>query len=112
MLELRDIVKSYNYEPLLSGVFEVREHEILALLGSSGSGKSTLLRIIAVLGMSRKVGMCFGMAEDITEVPLVAPVQPHVSGLRPFSAPHSGKECRFRAAYAGTFQSRHCPQSK
>ncbi|HSN93538.1 MAG TPA: ABC transporter ATP-binding protein [Anaerolineaceae bacterium] len=69
MLELRDIVKSYNNEPLLSGVsFEVHEHEILALLGSSGSGKSTLLRIIAGLEYPES-GQVFWDGENITEVP-------------------------------------------
>ncbi len=69
MLELRDIVKSYNNEPLLSGVsFEVHEHEILALLGASGSGKSTLLRIIAGLEYPES-GRVFWDGEDITDVP-------------------------------------------
>jgi ABC-type Fe3+/spermidine/putrescine transport system ATPase subunit len=69
MLELRDIVKSYNNQPLLTGVsFEVSEHEILALLGSSGSGKSTLLRIIAGLEYPES-GRVFWDGTDITEVP-------------------------------------------
>lgn len=69
MLELRQIVKSYNHEPLLTGVsFEVHEHEILALLGSSGSGKSTLLRIIAGLEYPES-GQVFWDGEDITQLP-------------------------------------------
>ena len=69
MLELREIVKSYNNEPLLCGVtFEVHEHEIVALLGSSGSGKSTLLRIIAGLEYPES-GQVFWDGEDITAVP-------------------------------------------
>ncbi|MHC1732419.1 MAG: ATP-binding cassette domain-containing protein [Bacteroidales bacterium] len=69
MIELRDIVKSYNNEPLLSGVsFEVHEQEILALLGSSGSGKSTLLRIIAGLEYPES-GSVLWDGEDITDMP-------------------------------------------
>jgi ABC-type Fe3+/spermidine/putrescine transport system ATPase subunit len=69
MLELRQIVKSYNHEPLLTGVsFEVHEHEILALLGSSGSGKSTLLRIIAGLEYPES-GQVYWNNEEITGLP-------------------------------------------
>lgn len=50
MLELRDIVKSYEGKPLLNGIsFTVAEGETVCLLGASGSGKSTILRMIAGL---------------------------------------------------------------
>ncbi|WKZ37294.1 MAG: ABC transporter ATP-binding protein [Anaerolineales bacterium] len=50
MLELRDIVKSYQGKPLLRGIsFTVAEGETICLLGASGSGKSTILRIISGL---------------------------------------------------------------
>ena len=50
MLKVEDIVKSYEGQPLLSGVsFTVEAGETVCLLGPSGSGKSTLLRIIAGL---------------------------------------------------------------
>jgi len=50
MLELIDIHKTYENQPLLSGIsFTVEEGETVCLLGASGSGKSTLLRIIAGL---------------------------------------------------------------
>jgi ABC-type Fe3+/spermidine/putrescine transport system ATPase subunit len=50
MLELRDVVKSYEGKPLLNGIsFTVAEGETVCLLGASGSGKSTILRMIAGL---------------------------------------------------------------
>ena len=50
MLELIDIHKTYEDQPLLSGIsFTVETGETVCLLGASGSGKSTLLRIIAGL---------------------------------------------------------------
>jgi spermidine/putrescine transport system ATP-binding protein len=50
MLEIIDIHKSYEGQPLLRGIsFTVAADETICLLGPSGSGKSTLLRIIAGL---------------------------------------------------------------
>jgi spermidine/putrescine transport system ATP-binding protein len=50
MLELIEIKKKYDNQPLLDGIsFPVRPGETVCLLGPSGSGKSTLLRIIAGL---------------------------------------------------------------
>ncbi len=50
MLEVENIVKSYEGVPLLRGVsFRVAQDETVCLLGPSGSGKSTLLLIIAGL---------------------------------------------------------------
>ncbi|MCK6584138.1 MAG: ABC transporter ATP-binding protein [Anaerolineales bacterium] len=50
MLELRDVVKSYEGKPLLNDIsFTVAEGETICLLGASGSGKSTILRMIAGL---------------------------------------------------------------
>ena len=50
MLELRDIFKSYDNQPLLHGIsFSISQGETVCLLGASGSGKSTLLRMIAGL---------------------------------------------------------------
>jgi spermidine/putrescine transport system ATP-binding protein len=50
MLELIDIQKTYEDQPLLRGIsLQVDAGETVCLLGPSGSGKSTLLRIIAGL---------------------------------------------------------------
>lgn len=50
MLELRNLVKSYEGKPLLRDIsFTVAEGETVCLLGASGSGKSTILKMIAGL---------------------------------------------------------------
>ena len=50
MLEVANVVKSYEGKPLLHGIsFTVGQDETVCLLGPSGSGKSTLLLIIAGL---------------------------------------------------------------
>ncbi|HAX68401.1 MAG TPA: iron ABC transporter ATP-binding protein [Anaerolineae bacterium] len=50
MLELRNVVKSYEGKPLLTDIsFTVAQGETICLLGASGSGKSTILRMIAGL---------------------------------------------------------------
>jgi D-xylose transport system ATP-binding protein len=47
-LELRGIVKSFGSVQALRGVdFEVREGEVMALVGDNGAGKSTLIKCIA-----------------------------------------------------------------
>jgi lipoprotein-releasing system ATP-binding protein len=50
MLELKNITKSYGDQLILSDVsFQVKEKELVSILGPSGSGKSTLLQIIGLL---------------------------------------------------------------
>lgn len=69
MLELNDIYKTYENQPLLSGIsFTVEAGEIVCLLGASGSGKSTLLRIIAGLETPENGGVLWDGA-DLASVP-------------------------------------------
>ena len=46
-VELHGVEKLFGKNPVLRGIdLEVREHEVICLIGASGSGKSTLLRCI------------------------------------------------------------------
>ncbi|MDE5591720.1 MAG: ATP-binding cassette domain-containing protein, partial [Helicobacter sp.] len=50
MLRIKNLVKNFNKIQVLRGIdFELKQGEIISVLGSSGGGKSTLLRIIAGL---------------------------------------------------------------
>ncbi|KAF0108966.1 MAG: spermidine/putrescine transport system ATP-binding protein [Anaerolineaceae bacterium] len=70
MLELLDIHKSYEGQPLLTGIsFTVAAGETVCLLGASGSGKSTLLRIIAGLEMPEQGQVCWD-GEDLASLPV------------------------------------------
>ena len=47
-LELRDVSKSFGAVQALNEVdFEVRDGEVMALVGDNGAGKSTLIKCVA-----------------------------------------------------------------
>jgi ABC-type Fe3+/spermidine/putrescine transport system ATPase subunit len=69
MLEVIDIQKSYEGQPLLRGVsFTVDSGETVCLLGASGSGKSTLLRLIGGLEVPEQ-GQIRWQGQDLAPVP-------------------------------------------
>ncbi|MBY0405511.1 MAG: ATP-binding cassette domain-containing protein [Cyanobacteria bacterium] len=50
LIRVENITKSFNGIPILKGItFDVKEHEVVAIIGASGCGKSTLLRMISGL---------------------------------------------------------------
>ena len=70
MLDVSEIWKSYEGQPLLCGLsFTVAAGETVCLLGASGSGKSTLLRIVAGLELPGR-GRVSWDGRDLTAVPV------------------------------------------
>ncbi|MCD8121605.1 MAG: ABC transporter ATP-binding protein [Clostridiales bacterium] len=69
ILEVSDLEAGYNGMRVLHGIhFDVREGEILAILGSNGVGKSTILR--AITGVIKPMkGKVVYKGEDITGLP-------------------------------------------
>ena len=60
VLELRDITKSFGSVEALSDVdLEVREGEVMALVGDNGAGKSTLIKTIAGIHSADSGEICF-----------------------------------------------------
>jgi len=69
MLELSDVHTFYGSIHALKGIsLEVREGEIVTLLGANGAGKSTTLRSINGLNRPRRGSIRF-QSRDITQVP-------------------------------------------
>jgi ABC-type branched-subunit amino acid transport system ATPase component len=59
----------YGAEPVLKGIdLQVREGEMVAVLGANGAGKSTLMRAVSGLLRPVKGGVAFG-GEDIASLP-------------------------------------------
>jgi len=58
LLGVSDLVAGYGAEPVLHGIsLQVREGEMVALLGANGAGKSTLMRTLAGLHTSQSGAM-------------------------------------------------------
>jgi branched-chain amino acid transport system ATP-binding protein len=69
MLELRDVHTYYGTIHALKGIsIDVREGEIVTLIGANGAGKSTTLRSINGLNHPREGTITFG-GKDITDTP-------------------------------------------
>ena len=76
VLELHDVHTYYGSIHALKGVsLEVREGEIVTLLGANGAGKSTTLRSINGLNHPRRGKIRF-QGDDITNAPARAPRAP------------------------------------
>lgn len=70
MLEVIDLYKTYEDQPLLKGIsFSLAAGETICLLGASGSGKSTILRIIAGLEQAER-GDVRWEEQSLTDVPV------------------------------------------
>lgn len=68
MLEVKDIHCGYDAVPVLHGVsLEVKEGEIVAIVGSNGAGKSTTMKTIAGL-MHPKTGTIWFQGKEISKV--------------------------------------------
>jgi branched-chain amino acid transport system ATP-binding protein len=79
ILEVRDVHTYYGTIHALKGIsLEVREGEIVTLIGSNGAGKSTTLRSINGLNHPREGTIVF-QGEDITQRPAHAIVHMGIS---------------------------------
>ena len=72
VIEVADLVTHYGDRMILKGVsLDVREGEIMVVMGGSGSGKSTLLRHLLALeratsGVIELLGKAIGEASSMT----------------------------------------------
>ena len=65
MLEVNELSASYGVIPALHGVsFNVRQSEIVTILGSNGTGKSTILNVIQ--GMMTGTSVVAAVPQDVT----------------------------------------------
>ncbi len=79
MLEVKDIHCGYDGTPVLHGVsLEVREGEIVAIIGANGAGKSTTMRTICGL-MHPTRGQIMFEGEDISRTPASANIRKGIS---------------------------------
>lgn len=68
-LEVRDLYAGYEGVPVLHGIsFEVKEGEIVAIVGANGAGKTTTLRTVSGL-LRPKSGFVKFYREDVTGLP-------------------------------------------
>ena len=69
MLEIKDIEVYYGMIQAIKGIsFEVKEGEVIALIGANGAGKTTILHTITGL-LSPKRGTVMFEGKDITKIP-------------------------------------------
>jgi ABC-type branched-subunit amino acid transport system ATPase component/ABC-type branched-subunit amino acid transport system permease subunit len=69
LLEVGRLVAGYGAEPVLKGIdLNLREREMIAVLGANGAGKSTLMRAISGLHRPVSGGIAFAR-EDIALLP-------------------------------------------
>lgn len=70
MLSLKNVKKSYDDTPVLKGIsLDIKDGEIVSILGASGCGKTTLLNLIlGIVGADE--GQIIFNGEDLTDVPM------------------------------------------
>ncbi len=69
LLEVGRLEAGYGAEPVLKGIeLQVREREMVAVLGANGAGKSTLMRALAGLHRPVAGGIALG-GEDLARLP-------------------------------------------
>lgn len=69
MLEIKDLEVYYGMIQAIKGIsFEVKEGEVIALIGANGAGKTTILHAVTGL-IPAKAGKIFFEGKEITKVP-------------------------------------------